>query len=195
MRRGKCIRSPAGARTVLALAILFALAAVPVERAGAADPAPVFDLVDQRLELMKGVAAYKYLNDIAVEDLEREAVVLARAREKAEAVGLDGALIERFFERNIDAAKAIQRCWIGRWSAGAVAAPTRAPDLKAEIRPQLIDVGNRLTQAIATHVKAAGAVDATSRDGFDRRVAVECLDGNAAGALFDALREVRAAGP
>ena len=175
-----------------AVAGLFLMQAVGSARAG--DPAPVFDLVDERLELMKDVAAFKYLNGIAIEDLKREAVVLARAREKAEAEGLDDGLIERFFRRNIDAAKTIQRCWIEKWSSGAVAPPGRAPDLRAHIRPRLIDIGNRLTQSLATHVKSVGAFEEAARAAFRERVVVECLDEKSAGALFDALRDVRAAG-
>lgn len=195
MRNGTCWKPSVWARAVFALAVAGLLFMQATGSARAGDPAPVFDLMDRRLELMKDVAAFKYLNGIAIEDLKREAVVLARAREKAEAEGLDGDLIERFFRRNIDAAKAIQHCWIEKWSSGSVPPPDRAPDLRAGIRPRLIDIGNRLTQSLATHVKSVGAVDEGARAAFRERVAVACLDGESAGALFDALREVRAAGP
>lgn len=195
MRNGKCSSSSTWGHAVIALAVAGFVLMQATGSARAGDPAPVFELVDQRLELMKDVAAFKYLNGIAIEDLKREAVVLDRARAKAEAEGLDGDLIERFFRRNIDAAKAIQRCWIEKWSSGAVPPPDRAPDLRASIRPRLIDIGNRLTQSLATHVKSVGAVDEATRAAFRERVVVECLDAESAGALFGALREVRAAGP
>ena len=81
----------------------------------AADGTSIAALVHARLALMKDVAAYKYLNGIPVEDLDREAIVLVHATEQAYDAGLNGETMAPFFKTQIDAAKAIQRCWIDRW--------------------------------------------------------------------------------
>lgn len=135
------------------------------------------DLIEARLALMKHVAAYKHLNDIAIEDREREAVVLAHAVAKAEAHGLDGASVVLFFTAKIDAAKAIQQCWFDRWRHGSADTPTEAPDLHNEIRPRLIIIGDKLVAMIA-----ARAADPNGLVGLSVP-AIECLPDDKAEAI------------
>ena len=124
--------------------------------AGAArgDAASILDLVEARLALMKPVAAFKFDQSLPVEDLAREAVVLEKATEQAKAQGIDAVLARQFFRAQIEVAKEIQHCWIARWQAGEATVLEDVPDLKAEIRPQLIEIGQALLKAVATQLKA-----------------------------------------
>lgn len=144
----------------------------------------IADLIGARLALMKDVAAYKHINDIAIEDREREAVVLAHAVDKAEAAGLEGSSIVAFFTAQIDAAKAIQQCWIERWQQGSARRPIEAPDLQNDIRPQLIDLGDRIVTAIAERAaEQKGLADIAVP-------AIDCLPDDRAEAIAASLTTV-----
>ena len=76
-------------RGLLALAI-FSVISYPVTADGKRDAAlEVFRSVNERLSWMDDVALYKLRNSVAVEDLEREALVMQKTLEGAEAAGLD----------------------------------------------------------------------------------------------------------
>jgi len=107
-------------------------------------------LVDQRLQLMKDVAAYKYANDIAIENKQREKTVLASAVASARQQRLDPTTLEPFFHLQIKWAKIIQKDWIESWKAAGRESDKYevAADLKAEIRPQLIALGVRLVEQL-----------------------------------------------
>jgi hypothetical protein len=54
-----------------------------------------------------------------------------------------------FFTAQIEAAKAMQLCWIARWTNGAASPPAEAPDLSSEIRPRLSEIGDAQIAALA----------------------------------------------
>jgi len=122
-------------------------------------------LMEQRLELMPLVAAYKWHHQLPVEDPEREAVVVAESAEDALRYGLVPATIARLFEVQIEAAKAIQAYWIAEWRAGR-AVPPVAPDLAGRIRPELSRIGAAIVAAAAQTRRHDGRSAAvTSRPG------------------------------
>jgi len=101
------------------------------------------DLVDRiarRLELMPAVAAWKRAHGLPIEDREHEARVLAKARERGEAAGLDADSIERLFAVQIELAKAIE-------SRPVESAP--ALDLETELRPALSSIGDEIVASLA----------------------------------------------
>jgi cyclohexadienyl dehydratase len=98
------------------------------------------DLIARRLALMPAVAGWKRENGAPIEDLEREAVVLAAAERQAARLGLDGSSVCGFFELQIELAKAIQRR-----SADAPA----TLELRTQLRPALIRLGERITASLA----------------------------------------------
>lgn len=161
------------ARRSVVAGMAIALLALP---AAAEDAATVHGLIADRLALMKPVAAWKMERGAPVEDLEREAVVLDKAVASAEENGLDGATARPFFEAQIAAAKAIQTCWIGRWGYGEATPPAEVPDLREEIRPQLIDLGARMLEAIGGALEAGVTFDGAGKAAFDERVNLPCLD-------------------
>lgn len=104
-------------------------------------------LINTRLGYMKDVAAYKWINNIAIEDLRREQKVIAAAQSSGLQSHLTMESSRLFFTLQIEAAKEIQRYWFKQWQEGP--APDKAPDLVNEVRPRLIELGNDIVQALA----------------------------------------------
>ena len=171
-------------KPVLALCFLL-LGSVHVS----ADVDDLFGSIHERLTWMKGVAAWKHLNAVAVEDLEREAVVLKAAVDAAQELGLSGPSVAAFFQAQIDAAKAIQECWIEQWEADGNA-PEEAPDLVTEIRPELLRLGNQVLATLAEEITQNGTIDEPNRESFETTVSIECLDNEARSDIFDGLKQV-----
>ncbi len=102
-------------------------------------------VIDARLGYMKAVAAYKWENQLAIEDIEREKVVIDASQEAAYQVGLDSLSTRLFFEFQIDLAKKIQEYWFDEWKADNES-PVAQLDLQREIRPELIRLGDEIIQ-------------------------------------------------
>lgn len=105
-------------------------------------------LLTQRLQLMRDVAAYKWLNGRPVEDLAREQVVLDAAVSAGLTTGMTVDSSQAFFSAQIHAAKDIQYCWFEQWKTDPGTQPDQAPDLNQQLRPELIRLGNAITAAI-----------------------------------------------
>ena len=174
-------------RHILAPALLIVMAWPPPLHAGDATEQTIAELIHARLSLMDEVAAYKLLNDVPVEDREREAVVLAHAVEAAEEAGLDGATTVAFFSAQIEAAKAIQVCWIERWRQGDAPVPDSAPDLAGVIRPQLIEIGDALIATIADRADDPSGFASVTAPSLD------CLPDDKAEAIAASLATVSTA--
>lgn len=124
--------------------LLFALLS-----AGAANAQTLTELVQTRLGYMKDVAAYKWQQQLPIENLEREEQVLDSARMEALRHRLDVAQSRQFFQAQIDAAKDIQHYWHALWRMNPDQQPAGAVDLNGSIRPQLLTLGNRIVASLA----------------------------------------------
>lgn len=120
-------------------------------------------LVGQRLDVMPDVAKHKFNTGAAVDDLSREAHVLGQVTAQAAAAGVAPDLAERFFQAQIDAAKAIQRARIAAWRAEGRGAFADAPDLATEIRPRLDALTPLLIAALRDAAVSLGRADAKAR--------------------------------
>jgi cyclohexadienyl dehydratase len=107
----------------------------------------VLDLVDQRLNLMRDVAAHKWLNGLPIEDLDREATVIQNAAETALRHGIEVSTTRELFRAQISAAKEIQHYWFERWRVDDP--PASAEDLNAVVRPQLLALGEQILVSLA----------------------------------------------
>ena len=143
----------------------------------------LYELLNARLSLMREVAAHKMLNGIPIEDVSRERVVI----EAAVADGLRRGILpessRRFFTAQIEEAKTIQRHWFDRWQRQGT--PGQAPDLVAEIRPQLLRLGHAIVDASAVPGLSH------SRELFYSALAVEGLDQGGKDRLFEAVSGIR----
>ncbi|TNF90011.1 MAG: gamma subclass chorismate mutase AroQ, partial [Gammaproteobacteria bacterium] len=160
------------------ISLVLLLLAAP---AAAAPADELYALVGERLSLMRHVAAFKWLNDRPVEDLAREQVVIEAALSEALNRGLEPTGAEVFFQVQIEAAKDIQRYWFERWQAGS--GPKTAPDLEAEVRPQLLLLGDRIIAGLGRPLAHEAAT-------FRGLVVTEGLGEARIDALYEAIRKV-----
>ena len=140
------MKSPPG--HLLTLIAVMLLLSWPWQSGHAGEPL-LYTAIQERLSLMKTVAAWKWQHDRPVEARAREAVVIEAARRDGLQYGLTIDSTGQFFSRQIEAAKTIQSCWIDRWQAGW-AAPDQVPDLETVVRPALLALGRQITASLAT---------------------------------------------
>ena len=132
------------------LAVMVALLInVPASMAGPTSQIDrLYGQIEQRLSHMKDVAAWKWQNDQPIEDLEREAIVLASTQKAARAYGLDGPSTRAFFLAQIAAAKFIQRTHFDRWQANGYDGGS-PPDLQNTLRPAINRSGDNILALIS----------------------------------------------
>ena len=157
---------------------LFLLAVTLIPTLGTANNAP-YDLINDRLDYMKAVAAYKWVNNLPIENHAREQVVIERAAISSLNHGITISSSEHFFRVQIGAAKDIQHCWFERWKKGN--APDDAEDLDTVLRPALIDLGDRITASLHGKVRKIE---------FDSAITVDCLSKKHQDHLFSALVQI-----
>lgn len=149
-----------------------------------ADGERLISLIDERLSYMDEVAAYKWINGLPIEDLEREAVVL----DKAVAAGLTQSIRARtskaFFSQQINAAKEIQSYWFNYWKSNTT--PSKVPDLNDVIRPELIRLGNAITKELV--ILQDGRV---THAHFLEKIEIEGLSIDGELRLYEALDSIR----
>lgn len=97
------------------LKILFALVFYLSISSTYADDKLIIQLINQRMGLMKDIAANKALHHQAIEDLEQEQKVLAASLTQASQLGIDPQSIEPFIHAQMDVAKAIQYRYRADW--------------------------------------------------------------------------------
>jgi cyclohexadienyl dehydratase len=150
-------------RILIALAMVFTTSvAAAASFAGPKDVARVFDLMQQRLELMRSVAAWKYANHVPVTDPAREQQVLDATVAQAQRLGIDAASARELFALQIQIARGVQEHYLSNWNAaGRSDAPVR--DLNKELRPELDGLGQQLLRAIYLALPELMANDFVSR--------------------------------
>lgn len=146
----------------------------------------LFDLINQRLSYMEDVALYKAQHGLAVEDKEREAIVIANTAQSAEMNGIEISSAETFFAAQIEVAKYIQWRVLEVHSEQEIA--EAAPrDLIEEIRPALNQLGDSMLESISDYLKHYGPVAEDQMDLFNQRVVNAYLSTEQRKDLFDAL--------
>ncbi len=151
---------------LLGLVCVFLLAGPMVQASPSTTPSEeeVFALIGARLELMPAVAHFKAANGLAIEDLEREQVVLQQAIRDAEQAGLNPDSVRAFFIAQIAAAKTIQyRERALLLFADRVPDP---PDLTGEIRPRLLELGSEFVVSLEAHLQQEGLLQASDLPAF-----------------------------
>ena len=150
-------------------------------------PEPVFDLINERLSLMKSVALYKAQNGLAVEDKPRETVVIDQAKASAMAAGLDPDSVAAFYQLQIQAAKAIQFRYLAEWTFDPEAANQPAEPLDSHIRPALIQLGDQLVVAMKRFLEAKGCFRTDQLPLFLEAITVEHLTEEEKTKLFESM--------
>ncbi len=110
--------------------------------------------IDERLTLMRDVAAAKWLSGAPILDAAREAVVLQQVATRAESLGLDPVTTQAFFAGQIELARDVQQRWHDAWKQAGHCAPCDEPMELQAVRER-IDGAERTTIRCAV---PAGAV-------------------------------------
>jgi cyclohexadienyl dehydratase len=147
--------------------------------------------IDARLELMQEVAAWKYLQRLPVEDVQREQAVLDAAVARAEKLGMAAAPARELFALQIALARQVQQYWIDKWQLGEPA-PSTVRDLNAELRPELDRLGERILQAIYLALPELQRPDFVARKAaIAAQVETAGISGDDSTRLIDALARLR----
>ena len=134
-------------RTLLGYLITLLMIATPMVGV-AGDQDNIEEAIAARLALMKPVAHSKWVTGRAIEDTDREKVVIEQAVISGLQYGITADSTTTFFEAQIEAAKAIQHYWFNVWQNEP---PTGlAPNLTAAIRPQLLELGDQILIQLGT---------------------------------------------
>jgi cyclohexadienyl dehydratase len=135
-----------------AILFLFLLTASAGAQPAFADPdadvRAVFRLIGERLELMRDVAAWKHLHREPIVDAAREQQVLEQTVRQAAALGVDAQSARELVAVQIRLAVRVQQSLTESWQS-ATSAPEQAPDLQAELRPRLDEIGGQLLRSLA----------------------------------------------
>ena len=131
---------------LLGYLITLLMAATPMVGV-ANDRNDIEETIAARLALMKPVAHSKWATGRAIEDTDREKVVIEQAVISGLQYGITTDSTTTFFEAQIEAAKAIQRYWFSVWQDEPPEG--LAPDLTATIRPQLLELGDRILSQLS----------------------------------------------
>ena len=130
------------------LGYLITLVVIATPMVGVAnDRKSIEDTIAARLALMKPVAHSKWVTSRAIEDTDREKVVIEQAVISGLQYGITTDSTTTFFEAQIEAAKAIQRYWFSVWQDEPPEG--LAPDLTATIRPQLLELGDQILSQLS----------------------------------------------
>jgi len=108
-------------------------------------------LIDARLKLAPDVARYKWNHQTPVEDLPREAQVIATLSAQAAGLGVPQAWAEAFFRAQIEASKTVQRELVQGWQAQKAGPFADVPDLATDLRPRLDAITAQMMTALAAN--------------------------------------------
>ena len=97
--------------------------------------------IEERLAVMRDVAAAKFVSGAPVQDAAREAAVLQQVGERARILGLEVATVQAFFNVQMRHARVAQEQWLATWRAAGRCEPCAAPVPLATVRER-IDAAN-----------------------------------------------------
>ncbi len=106
-------------------------------------------LIDERLMLAADVARYKWNHHAPIEDLLREAQVIATLGHQASDLGIPQSWAESFFKAQIEASKTAQNELFQGWDVFKRGQFPDAPDLATVTRPKLDRISDALVHALA----------------------------------------------
>ncbi len=113
-------------------------------------------LIDARLMLAPDVAQYKWNHHLPIEDLPREAQVIAALGHQAAELGVSTAWAEAFFRAQIEASKTAQNELFQGWDVFRRGQFPEAPDLATVTRPKLDRLTDQLLHALAENWPVLG---------------------------------------
>lgn len=154
----------------------------------------LFKLINLRMSYMQGVAAYKAVHDLPIEDAESEKIVISRAGRLADDIGIDSIIVGMIFETQITIAKSIQNQWIKHWRKNGFSADATPLDLMGVIFPKLLIIGDKIVgQLNCLHkIILTENVYGILNENMSRIVNVQFIDQNMRDDLLNALIKITA---
>jgi chorismate mutase len=174
---------------MLKILLIGLLSLLSIPATAAVTAVELFQTINQRLSYMEEVALFKAQNHLSIEDLQRENIVIDKAKVLANQQGLDPEGIKDFFQAQISVAKAIQY----RYRADLLSQPsTRTPqDLQNEVRPALIRLDNQIMELMAVYCKDYGEFQQTQFTEFNEAITVKYVTETDKQLLFRTLLKVK----
>ena len=148
-------------------------------------------LIDARLMLAPDVAQYKWNHHLPIEDLPREAQIIASLGHRASDLGVPQAWAEAFFRAQIEASKIAQNELFQGWDVFKRGQFPDAPDLATVTRPRLDKLTEQLLHALADNWPLLG--DPKRRDDVVRAMRPMQADDISAKAVNEAIAPLAAA--
>ncbi|WP_301308569.1 chorismate mutase [unidentified bacterial endosymbiont] len=105
------------------------------------------EAINARMLLMQSVAAYKAAHHLAVEDLDREQIVLDAAEEVADGEGLAAGTSRALMCSLMNAGKAVQYRYLADWLATPDFSPS--PESLAGVRAQISQLDLEILRAVS----------------------------------------------
>lgn len=153
----------------------------------------IFTSINVRLGYMEDVALFKTFAHLPVEDLQREQRLLNITQASAAQHGLDPDSIKQFFAVQIAIAKAIQYRYRADWQTNPA---SRKPlDLQTQIRPALIQLGEKMIREIAAYCKLYGHFNPLQLNTFENSITEHYVTKKEKRLLFEALLKITVATP
>lgn len=149
----------------------------------------IYQLIQERMVLMKDVAGYKARQHLPVEDLKQEERILSKAREQAAAVGLSPQSTQLFFTSLMNASKAIQYRYMADWLA--IPENDWTPlSLNDTVRPTLLTIDDQLLVSIKRYLANGGHFAPQQEAAFLSSINVEHLSPNDKRQIYAALSQI-----
>ncbi|MGR2738069.1 gamma subclass chorismate mutase AroQ [Billgrantia sp. Q4P2] len=126
-------------------------------------------MIDERLDVAPLVAQAKWNSGAPIEAPEREAQILDQVTEDAEAAGVDEDFARRFFDKQFEASKQVQRRLHHQWLQEGRSTFADPPDLAEEVRPVLDRLTPQLIESLAA-IERIAEVEGSGRY-LERRAA------------------------
>jgi cyclohexadienyl dehydratase len=146
--------------------------------------------MQQRLEVMRSVAAWKHAHKVPVTDAAREQQVLDATVAEAQRRGIEASSARELFSLQIRMARDVQEHFISTWQQDGSREPVR--DLKNELRPELDRLGGQLLRAIQLALPELMVDDFAQRYGsYAARIQMPGLQDDDRQALLAALGRLR----
>ncbi|MDX6914064.1 chorismate mutase [Pectobacterium carotovorum] len=149
----------------------------------------IYQLIQERMVLMKDVAGYKARQHLPVEDLKQEERILSKAREQSAAVGLSPQSTQLFFTSLMNASKAIQYRYMADWLATPENDWTPL-SLNDTVRPTLLTIDDQLLVSIKRYLANGGHFAPQQEAAFLSSINVEHLSQNDKRQIYAALSQI-----
>lgn len=148
--------------------------------------------VRTRRSYMKDVAAYKWENNLPIEDKARESVVIQASQNTAAHNGLDSLTTREFFELQIRLAKKVQVYWFCKWGESKEAL-SGFQDLQKVVRPELIRLGDEIIKnvRIAGLAEYPNSIVKSKKEIFIELIPTEGLSLREKEELFEAILNIK----